>query len=136
MKALLSLIPALFFSTALLLNPTAAKAQHLQLPLTIERYMSTASEIDVSSYIKNIEQYVGFRLVAIEVIASALNESAEMTLHINGTRQGPILELGQVILNYRVVPNSNFLVGQGAEQIKLITTKPAYVKNVNVILTR
>ncbi len=134
MKALMSLIPAIIISTVLL-TPTLVKAEYSQLQFKIERYSSSNSEINVSSYLKNIEHYAGFRLVAVEVIAAALNESATMTVHINKTWQGPALQLGDTVLNYRIFPNTGFIIGLGAEDIKLRMINPAYVKSVNLILT-
>lgn len=134
MKALMALVPALIFSL-FSLNPTFAEAEYSQLQIKIERYTSTSGEINVSSYLNNIGHYVGYRLVAVEVIASALNESAGITVHINNTRQGPTLQLGEMVLNYHVFPNTGFFIGHGAENIQLRSINPAYVKSVNLILT-
>ena len=134
MKALLSLITALVFSIVLL-NPTLVKAEYSQVQFKIERYSSSNGEINVSSYLRNIEHYVGFRLVAVEVIAAALNESATVMVRVNNTRQGPALQLGDTVLNYRIFPNTGFFIGKGAEDIRLRTINPAYVKSVNLILT-
>ncbi len=137
MKSFLSLlVPALIFSTFFILNPTTAEAQNLQLQLKIERHTSIMGEINVRSYIKNVEEYEGFRLAAIEVVAGALNESATTTVYVNETQQGQTLQLGQVTLKFLILLNTDFYMGQGAEEIKLRTSNPAYIKNVNLILSR
>lgn len=139
MKAFLALLfPALIFSIVVIspLPSFSAENEYFQLPMKIERYTSSASEVDVSVYIKNAAHYVGFRLVAVEVIAGALNESATALVYINNTRQGPTLILGQTTANYRILPNTAFVIGRGGEKIKLFAINPAYIKSVNLILTR
>ncbi len=139
MKAFLSsLVPALIVSTVLMLNlnPAQAETQYSQVHFKIERYTSTASELNIRPYIKNLEHYTGFRLVAVEIVASALNESAAVTVSINGKQEGPTLNLGQNTLVYRVFPSTGVFMGFGAEDIKLQMKNPAYIKSVNLILTR
>lgn len=124
------------FTFTVLLTPTSAQAEYLQMSVKIERYTASTGEINISSYMENVAHYVGFRLVAIEVIAGALNEKATMTVHIRNKRQGKTLQLGQFVSNYRVIPSTGYYIGRGAEEIKIRTNKPAYVKYVNLILTR
>ncbi len=137
MKAFLSLVvPSLIISTLLMVNPAAAEAQYAQVQVKVERYTTTNGEINIRPYIKNVAHYAGFRLVAVDVIAGALVDTSTMTVHINNTRQGQFIQLGQNTVSYRVFPNTGFFMGQGAENILLRTTKPAYVKSVTLILTR
>ena len=128
-------LPILIFSTFFMANPTIAEAQDSQLFLKIERYTS-AGEINLRTYIKNIEEYEGFRLTSIEVVAGALNETATATVFVNGTQQGQALQFGQLTLKFDILLNTNFFMGQGAEEIKLRTSNPTYIKTVNLILTR
>ena len=120
----------------LMVNPVAAEAQYAQVQVKVERHTTVNGEVDIRPYIKNVEHFVGFRLVAVDVIAGALVDTSIMTVHINNTRQGQTLQLGQDTVNYRIFPNTGFFMGQGAEKIKLRTTNPAYIKSVNLILTR
>lgn len=136
MNSFLSLVPALIFSTFFILNPTSAQAEDLELNFKIERYTSVMGEINIRSYIKNVEEYEGFRLAAIEIEAGALNESATTNVFVNGTQQGQTLQLGQVTLKFFILLETDFFMGRGAEQIKLHTPNPAYIKTVNLILTR
>lgn len=133
MRMLLPLqLSAFIFSFVFTLMPENAQAQYSQLSVKIERYTSSTGEIDV--HLKNAEHYAGFRLIAVEVVAGALVETATITVDINKSQQQPELQLGPSTLNYRIVPSSNFFIGQGAEKIKLRTINPAYIKNVNLIL--
>ncbi len=139
MKAFRSLQMNAFFSflvIGLFSMSVSAEAQYSQLSVKIERYTSSKGEIDINKYIKNVGHYAGYRLVAVDVIAGALVESATMTVHINNTRQGQTLKLGQTTLSHRIVPNTGFFMGRGAEKIKLRTVSPAYVKYVNLILAK
>ncbi len=137
MKAFLSLLATVPLVTIFtLLNPTTANAQHSNLVLKIERYTSVASEVDIRPYIKNIENYKGLRLAAIEVVASALSETASTTVHVKDAQQGQALDLGQEILNYLVLVETDSLLGDGAEEIKLRTPRPAYIKTVNLIFNQ
>lgn len=137
MKSYLSLlVPAFIISAFFMLNPSRAGAQDIQLQLKIERYTSTMSELNVRPYIKNLEDFYGFRLAAIEVEAGALNESSTTTVFVNGTQQGQALQLGQDTLKFFILLDTDFFMGQGAEEIKLRMANPAYIKNVKLILTR
>ncbi len=139
MKAFLtSLIPALIVSIVLILNltPAQAETQYSQVHLRIERYTSTDSELNIRPYIKDVAHYTGFRLVAVEVVAGALNESAVVTVSVKGKQEGPTLNLGQDTLVYRIFPSTGVFMGFGAEDIKLQMMNPAYIKSVNLILTR
>ena len=137
MKSFLALlVPALIFSLFFALKPTTAEARDIVIPLKIERYTSTMGEVNVRRYLKNVEDYHGLRLAAIEVEAAALNESAATTLLVNEIQQGQALSLEQVPLKFLIVLDTDFFMGQGAEEIKLLTQNPAYIKNVNLILTR
>ncbi len=128
-------LPILIFSTFFMLNPTIAEAQDSQILLKIERYTS-AGEINLRTYIKNIEEYEGFRLASIEVVAGALNETATATVFVNGTQQGQALQLGQLTLKFDILLNTDFFMGQGAEDVKIRTTNPAHIKTVTLFLTR
>ena len=66
----------------------------------------------------------------------ALNESASANVSANGKQEGPTLNLGQNTLVYRVFPSTGVFMGFGAEDIKVQTTNAAYIKSVNLILTR
>ena len=128
-------LPILIFSTFFMLNQTIAEAQDSQLHLKIERY-TPAGEINLRSYIKNVEEYEGFRLAALEVVAGALNESATAAVFVNGKQQGQALQLGQLTLKYDILLNTDFFMGQGAEEVKIHTTNPAYIKMVTLFFTQ
>lgn len=132
---LLSLISTFMFESFLLLDTASAEIEYSQLPIKIERYTASTGEIDVRLFMENVAHFNGFRLVAVEVFAGALNERALMTVHIKNKRQGKSLQLGQFVSSYWVQPKANFYIGQGAEEIIVRTTKPAYVKYVNLILS-
>ncbi len=125
----------LIFSTFFMANLTIAEAQDSQLFLKIERYTS-AGEINLRTYIKNIEEHEGFRLTSIEVVAGALNETATATVFVNGTQQGQELQFGQLTLKFDILLNTNFFMGQGAEDVIIRTTNPAHIKTVTLFLTR
>jgi hypothetical protein len=137
MKSFLALmISTSIFSTICSFIPESAEAQYAQVQIKIERYTSVMGAVNVRSYIKNLAHYQGFRLVAVEVIASALNETSAMNVQINKTRQGPTLHLGSQTQIYRISPNTSFVMGRGAENIVLRTENPAYIKTVNLILAQ
>lgn len=132
----LRFVPALIISAFFIFTPTTSQAEEINLHLKIERYTPIVGEINVRTYIKNAEAYKGYRLSAIEVVAGALNESASTSVYVNGMQQGQSLPLGQETLNYFILLETDFFMGQGAEDIKLLITNPAYIKTVNLILTR
>ncbi len=126
----------LLFAFTLTSNTSAEAAEDLQFLYKIERYTSTMSEVSVRQYLKNIENYEGFRLAAIEIEAGALNEFAIVNVFIKETQQGRALQLGQDPLKFLIFPDSDFFIGQGAEEIKLLAVNPSYIKNIKLILSR
>lgn len=131
-----SFLSGLFATLFFILNPTIAKAQYSSLELKIERYTAITGEIDVRSYLKNVEDYRGLRLVAIEVVASALLESATTMVLVSDKQQGDIIHLGLSHSTYPVLVETDSLMGEGAEEIKLQTRNPAYIKAVTLIFAR
>lgn len=129
-----SILSALAFSAVLVWSPIKVWAQEIHLNLKIERYTSTNSEVNIRSYIKNIAEYQGLRLAAIEVEAAALNEVASITVLVNEMKQGETLQLGASPVKFLIGINTDFFMGEGAEEIKLSTPDPAYIKNIVLTL--
>jgi hypothetical protein len=139
MKAILtSFFPGFVALTISIFNLTPARAetQYFQAHFRIESYTSTDSEINIRPYIKNLEQYTGLRLVAVEVVAGAIADSAAMIVFVKGKQEGPVFNLGQNTMVYKVFPSTGVFMGFGAEDIKLKIKDPAYIKSVNLVLTR
>ncbi len=125
----------LILFTLMLINLPFSRAQSLQLPLKIERYTSVMSEVNVRPYIKNLDDYLGFQLTAIQIEAGALVESATLDVFVNNILQKKNLELGPYASSFLILLDRDYFMGEGAEEIKFLISKPVYVKNVVLILT-
>ena len=123
------------FFGLMLTNLPYSRAQSLQLPLKIERYTAVMSEVNIRPYIKNLDDYMGLQLTAIQIEAGALVESATLDVFVNNSLQKKNLELGQNTSSFLILLDSDYFMGEGAEEIKFLISKPVYVKNVVLILT-
>lgn len=117
-------------------GPAQAQAQSSEVRLTIERYTSTGSEVNVLPELKDLQNFEGYRLVALEVSAGALNESSTVILSILDSQQGPSLQLGQTISNSLIYLETEFPLDQVIGKIRLRTEMPAHIKTVTLFLTR
>ena len=108
-------------------------AQAMHLPIKIERYTSVMSNVNVRPYIKNIDDYRGLQLTAIQIEAGALVESATLDVFVNNSLQKKDLELGPVAEKFLITLDRDFIMGEGAEEINFLIAKPVYLKNIVLI---
>lgn len=93
------------------------------------------SEVNVRPYIKNLDDYLGLQLTSVQIEAGALVESASLDVFVNNTLQKKNLELGPNPSSFLILLDRDFFMGEGAEEIKFLISKPTYIKNVVLILT-
>lgn len=115
----------------------AQVAEYFSVPVKIERHVSGNSTLLAKDYFHNFAHYTGFRLVAVDVIAGADSaEGAIVKLADNQSSFGPLIELSKKVQNYRVVLTKGLVIGFGAENLALDVQGSAYVRELNLILTR
>lgn len=105
------------------------------LPIYVNRQMFGNDRLDVSQYI-NLYQYRGYRLVSIDITASASYNTALMDVIINGFQIAPTINLGRYTQNFRVFPNGPAYIGQGVDSIMLYTRGDLYLQQVVLQLSR
>ncbi|WP_413288605.1 hypothetical protein [Bdellovibrio sp. HCB337] len=109
--------------------------QTFAVPAYVDGNYYGSSYIDLGRSI-NLYQYRGYRLVAIDFMASAHYGSALMDILVNGFQITPTINLNSYPNNFRIFPNQYMVIGQGADSIVFATRGDMQLRNVFLQLSR
>jgi hypothetical protein len=104
-------------------------------PVYVNRRMYGNDRLDLTQYL-DLYQYRGYRLVAIDFIASAAYNTALVDVLINGFQTGPTTNLNPYNQSYRVYPNGTPYIGQGADSIVFYTRGDSFIQQVTLQIAR
>lgn len=106
----------------------------IELPLQVSRRLYGNDRLDLTQYI-DVQRYRGMRIVAVDIEATAVYNTALIDLVINGFNQGQTLQIDRYS-NVQSVYLNNAILGQGADSIVLYTRGDVDVRRVTLRLSR
>ncbi len=131
------LISAIFLIFTLISqNAWSQVPEYFNTKLNINRHFTGVSKLQAKDYFQNLAHFKGFRLVGIDVVSGADHLPAQIKVSVHKTVLGQPLQLNTEIHSYRLFLTSGLFIGFGAENIILDIKGDAFVKELNLILTR
>lgn len=103
-------------------------------PLYVSRRMYGNDRLDLTQYI-DMYRYRGMRIVAIDIEATPVFNTALIDVVINGFNQGPSLQVDRYRPMNSVYPQ-NAVLGQGADSIVFYTRGDLDIRGVTLRLSR